>query len=202
MARRYAEGFSPIAGFADPRDPDLASLKPFCRPEDRIFTEGWSGVVPRDWTVHSESIVVKMIWDGQAPDEDLAPEALPLRAEHASAAMALTQATRPGPFGLRTIELGEYFGCFEDGKLIAMAGERMRSGHHHEISGVCTDPAHQGRGLAKRLTLKLVRRQLARGEWPFLHVMRTNAVARGLYERMGFRVLRESVLRVIAPTPR
>ena len=199
MARRYAEGFSPIAGFADQRDPDLASLAPWCKPDDRIYTEGWSGAVPDDWTVHSESIVVKMVWDGQAPGEDLAPEALPLDASHAPAAMALTQATRPGPFGLRTIELGEYFGCFEEGRLIAMAGERMRSGHFHEISGICTDPAYQGRGLAKRLTLKLVMRQLARSEWPFLHVMRANTVARGLYERMGFKVLRESVLRVISP---
>ena len=199
VARRYAEGFSPIAGFADPRDPDLASLAPYCKPEDRIFTEGWSGPVPADWTVHAETVVVKMVWDGKAPREDPAPEALPLRAEHAAAAVALTQATRPGPFGLRTIELGEYFGCFEAGRLVAMAGERMWSGRFHELSGVCTDPAYQGRGLARRLSLKIVRRQLARAEHPFLHVMQANKVARDLYESLGFRVLRESALRVISP---
>jgi GNAT superfamily N-acetyltransferase len=188
VARRYAEGFSPIAGFAEPSNPDLHSLKPYCRPEDRIFTEGWSGPAPPDWQVHSESVVVKMVWDGAAPREDPAPE--------------LTQATRPGPFGLRTIELGEYFGCFEDGKLIAMAGERMWSGRFHEVSGVCTDPGYQGRGLARRLSLKIVRRQLARGEMPFLHVMQANTVARQLYERLGFKVYRESVLRVISPRDR
>ena len=199
VARRYADGFSPIAGFADPRDPDLASLKPFCRPEDRIFTEGWSGPVPSDWQVHSESIVVKMVWDGDVPAEDPAPDAVPLTPEHAPAALALTQVTRPGPFGLRTLELGEYFGFFEDGKLLAMAGERMRSGAWHELSGVCTDPAYQGRGLARRLSLKIVRRQHARGERTFLHVMQANNVARDLYERLGFRTYRESVLRVISP---
>jgi predicted GNAT family acetyltransferase len=140
-----------------------------------------------------------MVWDGGAPEEDPAPEAVPLGIEHAPAAVALTQLTRPGPFGLRTIELGEYFGCFEDGKLIAMAGERMWSGRFHEVSGVCTDPSYQGRGLARRLSLKIVRRQLARGERPFLHVMQGNKVARDLYERLGFRVLRESALRVISP---
>ena len=199
VARRYAEGFSPIAGFADPVDPDLESLKPFCRPEDRIFTEGWSGRVPGDWQVHSESIVVKMVWDGDVPPDDPAPEAIPLTAAHAPAALALTQVTRPGPFGLRTIELGEYFGCFEGGNLVAMAGERMWSGRFHELSGVCTDPAFQGRGFARRLSLKIVRRQLARGEHTFLHVMQANKVARELYERLGFRMYRESVLRVISP---
>ena len=179
--------------------PDLASLAPYCTPEDRIFTEGWSGRVPPGWTVHSESIVVKMVWEGAPPAGDPAPEAVPLHADHAAAAMALTQATRPGPFGPRTLELGEYFGCFEGTKLIAMAGERMWSGRFHEVSGVCTDPAHQGRGLAKRLTLKLVARQRARGEQTFLHVMQANKVARDLYERLGFRAYRESLLRVISP---
>jgi predicted GNAT family acetyltransferase len=38
---------------------------------------------------------------------------------------------------------------------------------------------------------------MQRGENPFLHVMRENARARALYERMGFRNYRESVVRVI-----
>lgn len=44
--------------------------------------------------------------------------------------------------------------------------------------------------------LKLIRRQMMRGETPFLHVMSGNAGARALYERMGFRLYRESVVRV------
>ena len=39
---------------------------------------------------------------------------------------------------------------------------------------------------------------LLRGEQPFLHVMRANAGAHGLYERMGFRDHAESVVRVVA----
>jgi len=63
---------------------------------------------------------------------------------------------------------------------------------------VCTHPDAQGRGLARRLMAKLIRRQMQRGETPFLHVMRDNARARALYERMGFRVYRESVVRVLS----
>ena len=79
-----------------------------------------------------------------------------------------------------------------------MVGERMHAGSLREISGVCTHPNFQGRGFARRLMLKLVRRQMQRNETTFLHVMRDNTGARQLYERMGFRNYRETIVRVIA----
>ena len=45
---------------------------------------------------------------------------------------------------------------------------------------------------------KLLRRQVLRGELPFLHVMRDNELAYRLYLRMGFKVYSESVVRVIS----
>jgi predicted GNAT family acetyltransferase len=82
-----------------------------------------------------------------------------------------------------------------------MAGERMHAGTLREISAVCTHPEYQGRGLARRLTDKVIRLQMARGQTPFLHAMHANQRARGLYERMGFRHHREIVLRVVARKP-
>jgi len=73
----------------------------------------------------------------------------------------------------------------------------MHAGPLREISGVCTHPDQQGRGWARRLMHKLICRQLQRREAPFLHVMRDNTHARGLYARMGFRDHRESIVRVI-----
>ena len=140
----------------------------------------------------------KMVWEGVMPASDEAQDAIPLRAEHAAQAVELAALTNPGPFGVRTIELGEYFGYFDDSRLIAMAGERMAAGPLHEISGICTHPAFQGQGLARRLTSKLIRRQMQRGETPFLHVMSANIRARALYEKMGFRNYRETVVRVIS----
>lgn len=107
----------------------------------------------------------------------------------------------PGPFGPRTIELGEYFGGFEGERLVAMARECMHAGTLREVSGVCTHPDHQGRGLARRLMHKLIRREMLRGETPFLHVMHVmhgNTGARGLYARMGFREYSQSVVRVVS----
>jgi ribosomal protein S18 acetylase RimI-like enzyme len=197
-ARRYAPGFSPIVGFADAARPNLAALAPWCEPGEHFYCADWTGRAPGGWRVDAESTMFRMVWGGAPPGDDAAFEPVPLGPAHADHAVALAALTRPGPFGPRTIELGEYFGCFEGGRLVAMAGERMHAGDLHEISGVCTHPDFQGRGLARRLVARLVRRQLARGETPFLHVMRDNAGAHGLYLRMGFRDHAEPVVRVLA----
>ena len=141
--------------------------------------------------------MIKMVWHGGQPAMDEAPDAISLGVEHATRAVELAELTRPGPFGPRTIELGEYFGYFQGPRLVAMAGERMCAGALHEISGVCTHPDQQGRGLARRLMMKLILRQMQRGKTPFLHVMTANAGARALYERMGFRNYRESPVRIV-----
>jgi GNAT superfamily N-acetyltransferase len=198
-ARRYSRGFSPIAAFAIAERPDFAALAPYCEAGEHLYCDGWSGAAPAGWRIDDENTMLKMVWTPPMPAEDGAPEAIRLGPEHATPALALVALTRPGPFGRRTLELGEYFGCFEGGHLVAMAGERMAAGTLREISGVCTHPDAQGRGYARRLMIKLVRRQMQRDETPFLHVMRDNAGARRLYARMGFRVYRESVVRVVSP---
>ena len=198
-ARRYAPGFSPILGFADLQHPNFEALAPHCQPGEHFYCVGWSGVAPTGWRIEEETTLFKMVWEGAMPSADAAPDALPLAAEHASEALALATLTRPGPFGLKTVELGEYFGCFDGSRLVAMAGERMHAGPLREISGVCTHPDFQGRGFARRLMLKLIRRQMLRDETPCLHVMSANSGAHRLYEQMGFRDHLESVIRVVAP---
>jgi GNAT superfamily N-acetyltransferase len=198
-ARRYAPGFSPIVGFADPRQPHFDDLLAFCEPGESFYCEGWSGNAPAGWQIDTETTMFKMIWNAEMPLSDDAPQAVLLGAPQASQALELAGLTRPGPFGLRTIELGDYFGLFDaGGMLIAMAGERMCAGPLREISGVCTHPEHQGQGLARQLMCKLIRRQMQRGETPVLHVMRDNTGARRLYERMGFRNHAETVVRVVS----
>ncbi|MBY0557615.1 MAG: GNAT family N-acetyltransferase [Burkholderiaceae bacterium] len=204
-ARRYVAGFSPIIAFADPQQPDFDGLREVCASGEHFYCDSWQGAAPPGWQIDVESSMFRMVWDGPQPapgsdqDADAAPQAIPLQAAHAAQALALAQLCKPGPFGLRTIELGEYWGVFEHGELIAMAGERLRAPGLCEISGVCTHPAAQGRGLASALIRKLMRRQLLRGATPFLHVMHDNP-AHQLYQRMGFRDFRHTVVRVLART--
>jgi ribosomal protein S18 acetylase RimI-like enzyme len=198
-ARRYAPGFSPMLGFAAAEDPDFDAIAPYCAARESFYCDVWSGPAPANWSIEKESTMFKMIWAAALPDLDDLPEPSRLDASHAAQALELADLTHPGPFGLRTIELGEYLGFFEGPRLIAMAGERLQAGNLREISGVCTHPDFQGRGLARRLMVRLIRRQLQRREIPVLHVMWENHAAHGLYERMGFGDHRVSVVRVISP---
>jgi ribosomal protein S18 acetylase RimI-like enzyme len=196
-ARRYARGFSPILGFADARNPDFAALAPFCDPGEHFYCDSWTGAPPDGWNIDAEATMFRMVWNAALPTADLAPDAVRLGLEHAAQAVELATLCKPGPFGPRTIELGEYFGYFDGERLVAMAGQRMRVDGFTEISGVCTHPDYQGRGMARKLVAKLVQRQMALGEIPFLHVMSANAAAHQLYLRMGFEDYLESVVRVV-----
>lgn len=197
-ARRYRPGFSPFIAFADLDNPDFDALAPYVAAGEQLYCDGWGGVAPAGWRVESEAILVKMTWEGGVPAADQALEAILLGPRHADAALGLADLTAPGPFAARSIELGEYFGVFDGGRLVAMAGGRLCAGGYREISGVCTHPDFQGRGLARRLVLKLLWRSMRDGETPFLRVMRGNRAVHELYRRMGFGDYRESVARVVA----
>ncbi|HXC49641.1 MAG TPA: GNAT family N-acetyltransferase [Candidatus Limnocylindrales bacterium] len=196
-ARRYARGLSPLTGFADPARPDFDALAAHADIGEHLFCGAWTGAPPAGWRVDAEVPAVQMVWNGGVPEDDAAPHAIALTDAHVDAMLELVALTQPGPFGPRTIELGDYFGVFEDGKLVAMAGERMEAGCLREISGVCTRPEAQGRGLARGLMHRLIRLQIGRGLVPFLHVMSFNTRALELYERMGFGRHRELLMRIV-----
>jgi GNAT superfamily N-acetyltransferase len=195
--RRYARGFSPLIGWIDIEHPEFDALNHYCEPGESFYCAGWTGPAPSDWRIDVDARMEQYVWDAPVPQANDLPS-VRLGEEHVAEAMALVELTHPGPFGRRTIELGEFHGVFESGRLIAMAGERMHAGQLREVSGICTHPDHQGRGLARKLTERLVRMQLARGQLPFLHVMSDNHSARRLYERMGFRHHRGLPVRVIS----
>lgn len=199
-ARRMAPGLPPMLAFADDASPDFQPLLPLCAAGESFFCENSTAPLPSGWREDLASTMVKMVWDAPSPVPVGQAAFALLGPSHIEPMLALAALTRPGPFGPRTPELGQYLGVFEDGQLVAMAGERLQAGTLREISGVCTEPAFQGRGLARALVAELVRRQLARGQTPVLHVMSANTGARDLYRRMGFREYREAVVRVVTRT--
>ena len=100
--------------------------------------------------------------------------------------LALVELTHPGPFRERTIELGNFVGIRQHGRLLAMAGERMWIGDHREVSAVCTHPEAQGRGYARALMGRVINRMLRAGQTPFLHVESANERAIAMYQGIGF----------------
>ncbi len=117
----------------------------------------------------------------------------------APAMLALATATQPGPFFARTHDLGTFWGVKVDGRLVAMAGERMKLPGYTEVSAVCTDPAHRGKGYAAMLSRTVATQILDRGETPMLHAYANNTPAVRLYEDLGFELRTHVNVTVLTP---
>ena len=100
--------------------------------------------------------------------------------------LALATLTRPGPFRSRTRRLGPFIGVRQDGRLVAMAGRRLRVDGFTELSGVCTHPDHRGRGYAGGLSRAVVGEILATGEAAFLHAFAGHDATIAFYRSLGF----------------
>jgi ribosomal protein S18 acetylase RimI-like enzyme len=145
---------------------------------------------PMGWEEHFRAACLQMVAADVALPSGVA--VVGLGADDAAEMLALANLTEPGPFAIRTFELGRYVGVRRDGVLLAMAGERFRVPGFVEISGVCTHPDARGEGLAGELTLNLVESIRGGGDEAMLHVLETNENAIRLYQKLGF-VVRRSV---------
>ena len=102
----------------------------------------------------------------------------------------LAEATEPGPFRQRTIELGGYKGIRVDGRLASMTGQRCGLNDFTEVSAVCTWPEFRGRGYANALVATVANGVFQQNKTPFLGVREDNAGAVRVYEKVGFKIRR------------
>ncbi|MGW0895703.1 GNAT family N-acetyltransferase [Streptomyces goshikiensis] len=188
LAARYHGDTTPFAALADPEDPlawaDLAAL---AGPGMPVWVTGLL-TPPPGWDTVATIPGVQL--DGRAVRAVAAPDAVVLGPADVPELMELVELAKPGPFLARTVELGTYLGIRHEGRLVAMAGERMRPAGWSEISAVCTHPDHRGQGLAGRLIRAVAAAVRERGDSPFLHAAADNTRAVALYESMGFTLRR------------
>jgi len=196
LARRYPPDVSPLAALLHPTNDAFADLRQLVSPDEHVALFTASPLdVPGDWQIERSRWIDQMICEASLVPPAIAP--LPLGTTDVPEMLELTAATEPGPFSPQTIQMGSYFGIrAANGRLVAMAGERLRSTAFAEISAVCTHPDFRGRGYAQALTTFLAAQIQAARKIPFLHVKSENG-AKVVYQKIGFRVRAAIYLTVI-----
>ncbi|MGN9908996.1 GNAT family N-acetyltransferase [Phytohabitans sp. LJ34] len=192
-----------VAGFAtlrpEPGPHAWAELAQLAGPGAEVALPGVTVDPPPGWEVIFTMAGVQLVDVALRAEPDA--EAVTLGPADVPEMLDLVARTDPGPFRKRTIELGTYLGIRRDGRLVAMAGERVRPPGWTEISAVCTDPAYRGHGLATRLVRAIAAGIRARGETPFLHAAASNTGAIRLYERIGFALRQTTTFRAVRIPP-
>jgi len=183
---RYPADYAPFLGVAhagvDVRD----AAEALVAPGESVYLLGVAPhLVPDGWRLETFPELAQMVCTARLEVVD-GPEIIPLGARHRDDVLALTALVYPHYFRARTMEMGRYFGIYQDGRLAAMIGERLGTNGLTEMSAICTHPDFGGRGYARRLTAFLTNDTLAQGRTPFLHVSHANTRAKALYEAMGY----------------
>jgi predicted GNAT family acetyltransferase len=186
LARRFDPEIGPFAAVAHDDGEHLARLSALVAEHGRaVLLQRDASPVPPGTVEQVRVPGVQLVLDRLAAVPATAP-IVALGPADASEMVALAKLTEPGPFSARTPELGGFVGVRVDGRLVAMAGERMKPEGFTEVSGVCTHPGHRGHGYAAMLSAAVSDRIVERGETPFLHAFASNRAAVALYERLGF----------------
>jgi ribosomal protein S18 acetylase RimI-like enzyme len=189
-AARYPAEFAPFLGVAS-ADADVdEAIASLVGPGETLYLLGVAPTPPEGWTLEAFPELAQMACTAPLPVID-GPQVIELTEAHRADVLELTALVYPHYFRPRTMELGRYFGIYQDGRLAAMIGERLGMDAYQEISAVCTHPDFHGRGYARRLIALLSNDNLERGRLPFLHVSHQNQRAKLLYEQIGYQHRRD-----------
>lgn len=191
LAARYHPDFAPFVAIADEQDPQAwADLAQLVGAGATVVLSGLNLRPPADWAVAGGGGGVQMVDVSLRADPD--PETEVLGPRDVPEILALIERTQPGPFRPRTVELGTYLGIRREGKLVAMAGERLHPPGWTEISAVCTDAGFRGQGLASRLVRAVAHNIIERGDRALLHASAANENAIRLYDSLGLKLRRRN----------
>ena len=188
LARRYPASISFFAATGDDSPESLRALDRLTQADETLLLVQADTVsLPSSLIADSTASLVQMV--AEQPASKVADERIERLTEADAAEMlALATLTKPGPFSLRARSLGDFWGVKIDGRLAAMAGQRLRQTGYIELSGVCSHPDFRGRGLGRLLSIYVVDRIFEQGALPYLHAYATNEAAIGLYESIGFKL--------------
>ena len=152
-------------------------------PEDRYRLLGRSAQI-EGYEIEYQMVVepeTLRVPDGP-PARRLTPADLPALDE-------LAQASGLTVWHPRALELGPAFGCFDGGRLVAMAATHFATSEIVEIGHIATHPDARRRGYASACTAALAQAAFVLAPRVFLMVLEHNTAALSAYKRLGFRAV-------------
>lgn len=185
----YHPDYCPFGGFEN----GTAVAEPidaYSRMVDNFFVVGKKPELSNQLKIKKEVVCLQMVIYDKI-DIEMNDPIIKLTGEHSASLYELVNLVQPGYFKRKTALLGNYFGIFKDGELIAVTGERMQMNDFVEISAVVTHPNHTGKGYAKQLVAHAVNDIFNQNKIPYLHVVEDNSGAIKLYEKLGFKIRRK-----------
>jgi ribosomal protein S18 acetylase RimI-like enzyme len=200
-AHRYRNDIGPFCGVEHLDDRGWAAPAELVGPRGTaVFLRGEVEPAPTGWNELLREPATQYVAGTLAePPAPASREVTELTASDSPDMVALAAATEPGPFGPNSHLTGRWFGIRRAGRLVAMAGERMRVDGYGEVSGVCVDPSVRGEGLGRVVTLAAAHAIQERGDRAMLHVRDGNDGAHRLYRRVGFEERRTVTVAVLRP---
>ncbi len=197
-ALRLDRGYGVFGIAADTGAEAQAALAALIPPGEDLWIVDERWPLPPGTRELKRAVLTQMVAEGPPPARDGEPAIIALGEADAAEMAALAEHAKPGPWGPKTHRYGPFFGIRDDdGRLLAMAGQRILLPGMAEVSGVSTWADCRGRGYARALIGHVMRDMVVRGEQPFLHSYADNAGAIALYESLGFRIRREVHVLVI-----
>ena len=198
QARRIDPRHGPFGAAPDESPESRAAIAALVPEADELWLVGPDARTPPPGvTVARTAMLAQMVAPSISPATAPPPDWVLLDESDAAEMLKLALLTKPGPFRSHTHRLGRFIGVRAEGRLIAMAGERMRLPGFTEVSGVCTHPDWRGRGLAGALMRIVAQAMLDRGETPFLHAYASHDRTIALYRSLGFEVRAELPMMVV-----
>ncbi|RFM25967.1 GNAT family N-acetyltransferase [Deminuibacter soli] len=188
LAQRYPADVVPFIAGKNAAPGLLHEMTPLVAAGETVYLVGeFPAAIPAMWQQGNRLNCLQMICPVLiAPRTDSEINVLQLTPADKTDMLTLINLVQPGFFKSRTAEMGNYYGIRANGRLVAMAGERLKMQGITEVSAVVTHPDFTGRGYAQQLVAHVCKNIHTQQALPFLQVLSANAHAIRIYEKLGF----------------